>query len=129
LDAQQKFLGTCGDNAVPPNCTPGDPSQEVEVGELLYQLTREKGSVTDEALVVLMSFYVGESQEETDAVIARGRRMLPYLRKYQHSIPVIPNRKYSGALIKKRSTRIEDFEGAIRAIKRGWHSTADSPEG
>jgi hypothetical protein len=57
-------------------------------------LTQKKGTAADEALVVLMCFYMGESREETDAVIARGKRMLPLLKKYQDKNPKIPSRTY-----------------------------------
>jgi hypothetical protein len=53
---------------------------ESRLSNLLYGLTQKKGHLADEALVVLMCFDVGESQEETDAVIARGKRMLPLLK-------------------------------------------------
>lgn len=129
LDAQQKFLGTCGDAADSSNCTAGDPSQEERLGELLYQLTQKKGPSADEALVVLMSFYVGESQEETDAVIARGRRMLKYLNKYRYVTPSVPGRVYPRSMLKDRSVKADDFRGAIKAIRKGWHSTAENPEG
>ena len=48
--------------------------------EYFYALTKKQGRFSDEALVVLMCFDVmGESQEDADAVIARGRKMLPFL--------------------------------------------------
>ncbi|MGH9529130.1 MAG: hypothetical protein ACRD2S_04340 [Terriglobales bacterium] len=105
----------------------GDARGEHRLNLLLHALTQRTGRDADEALVVLMCFYMGESQEETDAVIARGRKMLPLLRKYQSTNPQVPGRKYPDTLMKGPLSKEDDFEGAIKAIKHGWHSTADSP--
>ncbi len=107
----------------------GTQHDESRLGNLLYGLTQKKGRAADEALVVLMCFYVGESQEETDAVIARGKRMLPLLKKYQDKNPKIPGRTYPDSMLKGISSRADAFEGAVKAISHGWHSTADNPEG
>ncbi len=107
----------------------GTEHDESRLGNLLYGLTREKGRAADEALVALMCFYVGESQEETDAVIARGKRMLPLLKKYQDKNPKIPGRTYPDSMLKGISNKDDAFEGAVKAINHGWHSTADNPEG
>jgi hypothetical protein len=96
-------------------------------GNLLYGLTQKKGRAADEALVILMCFYMGESQEEADAVIARGKRMLPLLKKYQGKNPKIPGRTYPDSMLKGISSKDDAFEGAVRAINHGWHSTADNP--
>jgi hypothetical protein len=98
-----------------------------QLGNLLYGLTQKKGRAADEALVVLMCFYIGESQEEADAVIARGKRMLPLLKKYQGKNPKIPGRTYPDSMIKGVSSKDDAFEGAVKAINHGWHSTADNP--
>lgn len=100
---------------------------ESRLGNLLYGLTQKKGHLADEALVVLMCFDVGEPQEETDAVIARGKRMLPNLRKYQDGNPKIPGRTYPDSMLKVPSSKTDTFEGAVKAINHGWHSTADNP--
>src|SRR5216684_6646206 len=60
----------------------GAQHDESRLSKLLYGLTQKQGHAADEALVVLMCFEVGESQEETDAVIGRGKRMLLLLNKY-----------------------------------------------
>jgi hypothetical protein len=105
------------------------PHAEKRLGNLLYGLTQKKGRVADEALVVLMCFYVGESQEETDAVIGRGRRMLPYLKKYGDGIPIIHGRRYPDSMLKGYSRKVDAFESAVQAIKKNLHSSADDPEG
>jgi hypothetical protein len=105
----------------------GVQHDESRLSNLLYGLTQKKGHIADEALVVLMCFDVGESQEETDAVIARGKRMLPLLRKYQDKTPNIPGSAYPDSMLKGSSNKADIFEGAVKAITHGWHSTADSP--
>jgi hypothetical protein len=107
----------------------GTEHDESRLGDLLYGLTQKKGRAADEALVVLMCFYVGESQEETDAVIGRGKRMLPLLKKYQHKNPKIGGRTYPDSMLKGISGKDDAFGGAIKAINHGWRSTADNPEG
>src|ERR1700693_6068378 len=63
---------------------------EHELDARFHALTKKKGRFADEALVVMVCFDMGESQEEADAVIARGRRMLPYIKKYRNRTPKIP---------------------------------------
>jgi hypothetical protein len=105
----------------------GTEHDESRLGNLLYGLTQKKGRAADEALVVLMCFYVGESQEETDAVIARGKKMLPLLKKYQDKNPRIPGRTYPDSMLTGLSAKDDAFEGAVKSINHGWHSTADNP--
>src|SRR5579863_6493170 len=107
----------------------GTQQDESLISHLLYALSQKKGRVADEALVVLMCFDVGESQEETDAVIARGRRMLPYLKKYRAGNPRFPERTYPDSMLKSAPAKSDAFEGAVKAINHGWHSTADNPQG
>jgi hypothetical protein len=95
-----------------------------------YALVKKQGRFADEALVVLLCFDVmGESQEETDAVIARGRKMLPYLKRYRRGNPVIAGQTYPDTMLKSYSHKQEDFEGATKAIQHGWRGTWDNPEG
>lgn len=107
----------------------GEQHDEGQLSKLLYGLTQKQGHTADEALVVLMCFDVGESQEETDAVIARGKRMLPLLKKYQDKKPKIAGRTYPDSMLKGTSNKADIFKGAVKAIKHGWHSSADNPEG
>src|SRR4051812_16529461 len=67
----------------------GAEHDERRLSNLLYGLTEKRGRAADEALVVLMCFDVGELQEEADAVIARGKKMLPLLDKYQRRNPKV----------------------------------------
>jgi hypothetical protein len=107
----------------------GIQHDESRLSKLVYGLTQKQGHTADEALVVLMCFDVGESQEETDAVIGRGKRMLPLLKKYQDKTPKIAGRTYPDSMLKGTSNKADTFEGTVKAIKHGWHSTADNPEG
>lgn len=107
----------------------GAQHDERRLSNLLYDLTRKQSHSADEALVVLMCFDVGESQEETDAVIARGKKMLRLLKKYQDSTPRIPGRTYPHSMLKGTSNKADTFEGVVKAINQGWNSTADNPEG
>jgi hypothetical protein len=107
----------------------GTRHDESRLGKLLYGLTQQKGRAADEALVVLMCFDVGESQEEADAVIARGKRMLPLLKKYQDRNPKVPGRTYPDSMLKGIPSKGDAFEGAVKAINHGRHNTADNVEG
>jgi hypothetical protein len=132
LDLRQKSQRpeiNCPADADPTKCTDSNDDFENNFEELLAKLSGRKDSVSDEALVVLMCFYLGESQEETDAVIGRGRRMLRYLNKYRYVTPHIPGRSYPGSMFKDHSVKADDFAGAIRAIQKGLRSTAENPEG
>jgi hypothetical protein len=123
LDLRQEAVNQCG--LQDEKCRDGEAYERQQqrwrkVGGLLYRLTRRRSADADEALVVLMCFYIGESQEERDAVITRGRRMLPLLRKYLHGVPVVPGREYSTLLLKPEEIKTAEFAGAMKAIeKRG----------
>jgi hypothetical protein len=76
----------------------------------------------------LMCFDVGESQEEADAVVARGRRMLPLLKKYRDKNPAFRDRSYPDVMLKGLSNKADTFEGVVKAIQRGWPSITDAPD-
>ena len=107
----------------------GPQLDESRLSNLLYAVTQRQGHTADEALVVLMCFDLGESQEETDAVIARGKKMLPLLKNYQNKNPKIPSRTYPDSMLKGSSRKADVFEGAVKAINHGWKSTTENPEG
>jgi hypothetical protein len=134
LDLREASVSQCGEPGTASRCTDGEAHQrelerERRLGELLAQLTQRKDARADEALVVLMCFYIGESQEEEDAVIQRGRRMMRLLNKYRHTVPRIPDRAYPDSMLKGASNKEDSFRGAIVAIERGWRGTWDSPGG
>jgi hypothetical protein len=69
------------------------------------------------------------SNSGVTAVVARGRRMLPLLNKYRERNPKIPDHVYPDSMLKGVASKADAFEGAVKAINHGWHSTADSSEG
>ena len=74
----------------------------------------------DEALVVLLRYYIGEAtgEDNTVEIIDRGKKMLPYLRKYQTYIPQIPDRDYKELLLERKTSQMS-FREIIAAIERG----------
>jgi hypothetical protein len=94
-------------------------TQRVELR--LAKLMAKKGTATDEALVVLLGYYIGEASGEDvlHAVTVRGRRMLPYLRKYRHRRTVIPGGEYPESLRAQPAVRELMFKDAVEAIEKG----------
>ncbi len=116
------------DEALARRLQPQDSDRHL--GELLTGLIRRSpGPDEDEALVVLLCFAIGESQEDADAVIARGRRMLPLLSRYASKVPRIRDRSYPATLLKDRVSKAATFEGVRDAIRRGLRGTWDNPKG
>ena len=74
----------------------------------------------DEALVVLLHYYIGEAtgEDNTIEIIDRGKKMLPYLRKYQTHTPQIPDRDYRELLLERKTSQMS-FREIIAAIERG----------
>jgi hypothetical protein len=89
-------------------------------GELLDQLSKDNSPAADEALVVLFSYYLGESNGEdlVDEVIARGNRMLPYLTKCRHRSIEIAGRNYPASMLLPPEVRESFFQEAISSIKK-----------
>jgi hypothetical protein len=133
LDLRQQSIMECGEVGKPSKCVDGElytheMERQRKFGESLSELTKKRGGSADEGLVVLMCFYLGESKEEADEVVRRGRRMLPYLKKYGDRVPAIPNRGYPSSMLHNPEDKTEYFKGVIRAIHKGWSGFAD-PEG
>jgi hypothetical protein len=130
LDLREQSINECGEPGSPSKCIGGEAYDHERVRtrrfeELLHGLTRQPGKSGDEALVTLMCFYIGESEEELDAVIKRGKRMLPLLEKYKQNTPVIRDKRYPHSMYKASASKKEYFDGAIEAIKAGRHSSAE----
>jgi len=122
LDMRQESLSECGAPGEPSKCKDGDAYEREQLraeksGQTLHQLIGRNDPSTDEALVVLMWFYIGESQEELDAVIQRDEKMLTYLNKYYAARPKISDRTYPGYMWKDDSIRRDEFLGAMKLIK------------
>jgi len=132
LDLRQASVADCGEpgEATRQACLTG-PGYEREqerwrkveqgIGNLISHktATTDEATTADEALVVLMCYYTGESGDNEDGVINRGRRELPYLLKYRKSDPVIPKRAYPGSMHLAGDVKEESFQIAINAIKKG----------
>lgn len=88
-------------------------------------MVHKEGASADEALVILMCFYLGESQEEEDAVIARGQRMLKYIEKYRKKNPLLPDRRYPTAMYKDQAAKSTSFDGAREGIKLNLRGTSE----
>ncbi len=87
------------------------------MGVLLQTTTK----ASDEALVVLMNFYVGESLGEDllHQVTVRGKRMLPLLLKYRNAHVVFSSRTYPSSLLLGPDVRKENFDDAINGVRAG----------
>ncbi|MFZ1927488.1 MAG: hypothetical protein WA261_20770 [Candidatus Sulfotelmatobacter sp.] len=89
--------------------------------KLTGALFTAKTKAADEALVVLMSFYIGESTggDLLHQVTVRGKRMLPLLVKYRNAQVIISGRKYPPSTFLPTEIRREDFDEAIKCIQAG----------
>jgi hypothetical protein len=89
--------------------------------KLAGALFTEKTKASDEALVVLMAFYIGESTGEDliHQVTVRGKRMLPFLLKYRDANVIFLDRKYPSSILLPADVRKEDFEQAIKNVRAG----------
>lgn len=86
-------------------------------GELFQMKTKS----SDEALVVLMNFYLGESIDEDllHEVSVRGKRMLPLLLKYRNARVVFSQKKYPSSLLVAADVRRQNFDEVITSIRSG----------
>jgi hypothetical protein len=91
-----------------------------EAGRLTGKLLEDRTKSSDEALVVLMGFYVGEATGEDllHGITVRGKRMLPLLLKYRGARVVFSERDYASILL-PADVKKENFDNAIKSIKAG----------
>jgi hypothetical protein len=96
-------------------------AQVFQYGKLLGALFQMKTKASDEALVVLMNFYVGESfgEDLLHQVTVRGKRMLPLLLKYRNAHVFFSERKYPSSLLLVHDVREENFSNAINSVRAG----------
>lgn len=87
------------------------------VGKLLNATTRSR----DEALVVLMNFYTGESSGEdiVHQITVRGKRMLPLLYKYRKARVAFPGADYPSSIFLPMDVKESLFDEAITNIRQG----------
>lgn len=86
-------------------------------GKLFQMHTR----AADEALVLLMNFYVGEALQSdlVHEITKRGKRMLPLLLKYEPDAIHFSKRSYPASLLVAKDVRSDEFQTAIQAVKSG----------
>lgn len=86
---------------------------------LLGRLFANHTRPADEALVVLFSYYLGESNGEDliAETVNRGRRMLPFLRRYQHRDVHILGKNYSELTRRQAGAHDSLFDEAIKEIE------------
>ena len=84
-------------------------------------LFRVKTKSGDEALVVLMNFYLGESIDEDllHEITVRGKRMLPLLLEYRNARVAFSEKKYPSPLLVAPDVRKENFDEVIEAVRAG----------
>jgi hypothetical protein len=92
----------------------------LETERLTGKLFQDKAKSSDEALVVLLNFYVGEAtgQDVLHHITVRGKRMLPLLLKYRDAHVILPKGNYASILL-PADVRKEGFDDAIKSIKAG----------
>jgi hypothetical protein len=106
--------------------TDNSPTKEEPGGSLWNaavlagKVMSNKTPAADEALVVLLYFYIGEATDgdKEAEIIDRGKKMLPYLKKYQTRIPQISGRDYRKLLLERETSQMS-FKDIIAAIERG----------
>jgi hypothetical protein len=92
-----------------------------QVGKLTGDLFDIKTRSSDEALVVLMNFYIGESfgEDLLHEITVRGKRMLPLLLKYRKATVAFSGKKYPSSLLVPPEVRKENFDEVIEAVRAG----------
>jgi hypothetical protein len=122
LDLRQQSIAECGELGSNSNCASGaayerQQDRDEKIWELVVALTQRSGPQADEALVVLTCFNLDVAHETSDAIVDRGRRMLPLIDKYHRHRPVVPNRNYPGVML--RSDADAQLDAAVRLINYG----------
>jgi hypothetical protein len=92
-----------------------------QAAKLTGALLRSRTKSSDEALVVLMTFYIGEStgNDLRHQVTVRGERMLRLLLKYRAAQLAFSARKYPIALLLPADVREADFDEVIKSVREG----------
>jgi hypothetical protein len=127
LDLQKAWLECSGHHNVASCDFAAQTERQSRMSRLLYDLSRNETTPADQALAVLTCFQIGESQEEADAIIARGRRMIPLVERYRKASPVLLDRDYPSSMARK--DKQQHFKGLTDAIEHHRRGTWDDPEG
>jgi hypothetical protein len=121
--AVQEILKPILDLCAEGEASPGEPQNAAfyRAAKLTGALFTSKSKTADEALVVLMIFYIGESTggDLLHQVTTRGRRMLPLLLKYRTANVAFSGRTYPSSIFLPADVRNEDFEKAIKSVRTG----------
>jgi hypothetical protein len=102
---------------------------ETRLGALYNNPSKE----ADEAVVILMSFYLGEhnGEEVYENLISRGPRMIPLLERYLHEEPTALIAQSPARVRLERATTTGFLQEALRTLKfqsGAHHISAVSPE-
>jgi len=125
LDLRYESILKCG-TGKDSRCAKG-PAADLDLARwnkiemLVAQLMKNNTPSADRAVVLLLQYYVGES-ESTDlitSVTTRGKRVLPYLVKYRDLVPRIAGKIYPDSMLTDRELRLTEFDEAIREVKSG----------
>jgi TonB family protein len=89
-----------------------------EVERRLTRLYNNSSSEADEAVVILMSFYLGEhnGEELYENLLSRGPRMIPIIERYLHERPAIAAR-YPKELQLDRNTTVMYLGESLEILK------------
>jgi hypothetical protein len=92
-----------------------------QAAKLTGELFRVKTKSSDEALVVLMNFYIGESTEGDllHQVTVRGKRMLPLLLRYRNSRVIFSQKEYPSSLLLATDVKKQNFDEVIKSVRAG----------
>jgi hypothetical protein len=93
---------------------------ERKLETLLWNLFRDEKSSADEAMVILLNYYLGEANGEDllHQVTVRGKRMLPLLRKYRRLSPPCQQIGDPPGLVLPVEVKRREFKTAIDYISR-----------
>ena len=103
LDLEADSLRLCR-STKPQSCTEGREGEEElararQKETLTTELLGKKGQTANEALAVLLCYYIGEGNGEDVlfTITSHGHQMLTPLRKYEHQTPTVAQRNYPEA--------------------------------
>jgi hypothetical protein len=94
---------------------------ELELGRRFKKVLDDRSFVGDEALVVLLNFYVGEANggDLLHQITLRGRRILPLLTKYQRANVLLKSNSHFDSLRLPPRMRKQNFTTSTDFISKG----------
>lgn len=93
-------------------------STEADLDRALDTLFHQEDAAADEALVILLNFYIGESRgtDVWENVVDRGSRMMPLLKKYRTHPKELPSVKCKTRIRLTSDSATEALDSAMLAI-------------